>query len=136
MPYIQNNSKDIKTPLARARHHGSAQSGTHHWWMQRVTAIALVPLTIWMLSCASCFTMKSQLELITWLKSPFIAIVMSLFVITSFYHAALGMQTIIEDYVHKKGTKIFLLLLVQYGLFVMGAVCLYAILKINFGIDL
>lgn len=133
MPYIQNSSKDIKTPLARARNHGSAKGGTHHWWMQRVTAIALVPLTIFMLGCLSCLTTGNQMQLIEWIQNPFIAILVSLFVITSFYHAALGMQVVIEDYIHCKASKITLLLAVHFSLIVTGFICLFSILKINFG---
>ena len=136
MPYIENTSQDIKTPLARARGAGSAKGGTHHWWMQRLTAVALVPLTIWMLSCLKCLVSGNQAELVLWLQSPFAAIVMGLFIITSFYHASLGIQTVIEDYVHDKGMKTLFIILCQFGLFAAGFIALFALMKINFGIVL
>lgn len=135
MPYIENTPKDIRSPLARARNHGAAKTGTHHWWMQRVTAIALIPLTLWMLSCLECLITGHYTQFIEWLKSPFVAIALSLFIITSFYHAALGLQVIIEDYIHKKSAKITCLLFSQFTLFILGVICIFSILKINFGVD-
>ena len=122
----------LHSPLKKARGLGSAKEGAHHWWMQRVTAIALVPLTIWMLSCLGCLLNGDYLRLREWIAQPFVTIVLSLFVITSFYHASLGVQTIIEDYIHNKVVKNAALLAVKYSLFAAGFISLYAILKINF----
>ena len=132
MPYIQNNEKSIRTSLARARNHGSAKGGTHHWWMQRVSAIALVPLVIWMLSCLDCLLSPSFEQTVLWLNNPFVAIILGLFIIISCYHAAIGLQVVIEDYVHKKSAKITALLLTNFIFFAMAAACIFAILVINF----
>lgn len=132
MPYIQNDEKSIRSSLARARNHGSAKDGTHHWWMQRVTAIALVPLTIWMLSCLDCLLSQSFEHTVIWLNTPFVAITLGLFVIVVFYHAALGIQVVIEDYVHKKAAKVTALLLTHFAFFAMAAACLFSLLIINF----
>lgn len=134
MPYIENTEHSIRTDIARARNHGSAKSGTHHWWMQRVTAIALIPLTIWMLSCLNCLTTGNYFQFIAWIKSPLTTLMLVLFTVTSFYHASLGIQVIIEDYVHKKSWKIGLLLLSQFSLLFLGTSAIFSILKISFGL--
>lgn len=89
----------LKTPLKIAKGLGSAKSGLAHWWAQRVTAVALIPLTIWFVVNIIQATGSSE-HLLTFARTPFNAVVMVLFIITSLYHAALGMQVVIEDYIH------------------------------------
>lgn len=132
MPYIQNDKDSIRTPLARARGHGSAQRGTHHWWMQRVTSVALIPLVIWMLSCLDCLLTPSFEQTVMWLNNPLVAITLALFVIIGFYHAASGIQVVIEDYIHCKAAKVTALMLTHFVFFAMGAACLFSLLVINF----
>ena len=132
MPYIQNNKDSIKTPQAHARNHGTARQGTHHWWMQRVTSIALIPLVIWMLSCLDCLLSPSFENTVMWLNNPFVAITLALFVIIGFYHTATGLHVVIEDYVHKKAAKITALILTDFAFFAMAVACLFSLLVINF----
>lgn len=124
----------IRTPLGRARGLGSAHAGTHHWWMQRVTSIALIPLTMWMMACIACLTNDDYGSFIAWVQEPMIAIGIALFVIVSFYHAALGLQVVIEDYVTCKASRIASLLAVQFACFAGAFICLFALLRINFAI--
>ena len=135
MPYIQNNEKSIRTSLARAKNHGSAQGGTHHWWMQRVSAAALAPLVIWLLFSLSHFVDPSYSRAVEWLSNPWVAVGLGVFIITSFYHAAIGLQVIWEDYIHNKMAKTIVLLSTNLGLFFLAASALYALLVITLKTD-
>ena len=100
------SDRSLRTPLARVRGLGSAKSGTHHFWIQRLTAIALVPLTIWfVLSIASLAT--ADLPAVhAWMKSPLSAALMLSFLLAGFWHMKLGLQVVIEDYVHAEWAKV------------------------------
>lgn len=135
MPYIQNDENSIRSSLARARNHGSARGGTHHWWMQRVTAVLLSPLGIWMLFSLGCFVDPSYSHAVEWLSNPWVATGMGVFLITAFYHAALGMQVIWEDYIHNKAVKTIVLLTTNFTLFFLGAAAIYALLVITLKTD-
>jgi len=105
------SDRSLRTPLAKARGLGSAKDGTHHFWLQRLTAVALIPLTVWFaLSIASLAT-AGQAEVLAWMKSPLSAILMLSFVMAGFWHMKLGLQVVIEDYVHTESTKITCLIL-------------------------
>jgi len=122
-----------RTPLARVRGLGSAKGGTDHFWMQRVSAVAnvfLVGFLIWLvfaLAGADYATVKRALA------RPEIAIPLLLLVVSSVVHMRLGMQTIIEDYVHSEGRKVALLMLNSFFAFVVGVTCVFAVLKLSFG---
>jgi len=90
----------IQTPLARARGLGSAKFGAGHWWAQRVTAVALVPLTLWFLASFAWLIRADHAAFVDWLRSPLNTVLVSMFVIVMFYHLALGLRTIAEDYLH------------------------------------
>ena len=105
------SDRSLRTPLAKARGLGSAKDGTHHFWVQRLTAVALIPLTVWLaLSLASIAT-AGQAEVVVWMKSPLSATLMLSFIIAGFWHMKLGLQVVIEDYVHAESTKITCLIL-------------------------
>ena len=94
------SDRSLRTPLAKARGLGSAKDGTHHFWLQRLTAVALIPLTVWFaLSIASLAT-AGQAEALAWMKSPVTATLMLSFIMAGFWHMKLGLQVVIEDYVH------------------------------------
>lgn len=135
MPHIENTKDSIRSPLNRARGAGSARSGTHHWWLQRLTSVALIPLVLWLLSCIDCLVNPGYQQTVMWLNNPFVAIVMLLFIVFGFYHAALGLQVVIEDYVHKKGWKTGLLILSHLAFFAMAVASIFALMVINFKID-
>ena len=123
----------LQTPLGRVRGLGSAKSGTHHWWMQRVTAVALVPLCLWFVVAMIKLTGADHSVAAAWLRSPFNAIVMVLLIIAGFHHMQLGLQVVIEDYVHGPGTKVVLMLGQKLLSFTLAIVAVFAVLKIAFG---
>ena len=105
----------LRSDLGRARGLGSAKEGVQHWWMQRLTAIALVPLSLWFVAGLVFLTDVDHATAIQWLGSPVTLGLMSLFLIALIYHAVLGLQVVIEDYIHAKAAKLILLLFVQFA---------------------
>ena len=125
--------KRLVGPLARARGLGSAKQGVHHWWAQRVTAIGLVPLTLWFIYSVTHLAGADQAAVKMWLGKPASAILMSLFIVAMFHHLALGLQVVIEDYVHREGVKITTLLLVKGLIVLTAAAALFTILHVAVG---
>jgi succinate dehydrogenase / fumarate reductase membrane anchor subunit len=125
---------NMRTPLGRVRGHGSAKSGTDDFIRQRLTAIANVPLTIGAILIVLSLLGSNHAAVKTTLGLPLVAIVMLLFVISVFYHMRIGMQTIIEDYVHDERAKYALLILNTFYTFAAGFAAVYAILKLSFGV--
>lgn len=123
----------LRSPLGRAIGLGSAKEGVEHWWAQRVTAVALVPLTIWFVASLIGHLGLGYGDAKLWLHAPGIAIPMALLVIATFAHMALGVQVVIEDYVHHEGTKLVSLLVVRLGCWAVGAAALFAVLRVGFG---
>ncbi len=120
----------IQTPLGRVRGLGSAKAGTSHFWHQRVTAVALLPLTIWFVWSIARYAGAPYAEVLEFLHNPFNAAAMLLFVIAGLYHMVLGVQVVIEDYIHREGMKFALLMLVNFAAFVVGVTCVIAVLRI------
>jgi succinate dehydrogenase / fumarate reductase membrane anchor subunit len=128
-----SNDSDRRSDLGRVRGLGSAKEGVHHWWMQRLTAVALVPLAIWFVAALICHTGASYDAASAWLASPVVFGIMVLLVVVTFYHAMLGLQVIIEDYVHREGAKIAGLLLMKFACAVLALTAIVALLVIAFG---
>ena len=128
-----DNGKSLRSPLGRARGLGSAKDGTHHWWAQRVTAIALVPLTVWFVASIIGLVGASRIDLQAWVASPVVAVLLLILVGATFHHARLGVQVVIEDYVHHEGVKVALLLAVNGTALLFGAISAFSILKLAFG---
>lgn len=124
----------MKTPMKRVRGLGSARSGTDHFWMQRLTALANIPLTIGFLCIVYAALGKDAAAARAVLARPFDAFIIALFVISGAVHMKLGMQTIIEDYVHGEAMKFVLLIANIFFAFLIAAACLYAVLKLTFGV--
>ncbi len=122
----------LKTPLGKVRGLGSAKDGTHHWWAQRVTAVALVPLTLWFVYAVMALAGADHATASAWLASPFNAIAMLLLIIATFHHLHLGLQVVVEDYVHAEGTKIAVMLAVKLGVFALAIAAGFAVLKVAF----
>ncbi len=120
----------LRTPLGRVRGLGSAKSGTHHWWMQKVTAVALIPLTVWFVASMVQMTHATFEVALNWLSSPIPAILMILFVTTGLYHLKLGLQVIIEDYVHGEGAKTIIQMLITFGCILVAVAAVFSILKV------
>lgn len=122
-----------RTPLSYARGLGSAKSGAHHWWMQRLTAVALVPLTLWFILSIIQLTGADFQTAVAWLSSPTNSVLMLLLIAATFHHMQLGLQVVIEDYVQGEGTKIVGIVLVKLVSVSLAAVAAFAVLKIAFG---
>ena len=123
----------IQSPLARARGLGSAKSGTGHWWAQRVSAAALVPLTLWFVASIASLAGGGHDAVITWLSSPLVAVPLALYLATIFYHSQLGLQVVIEDYVHAEWLKLGTLVLLQFVNIALAAGAVFAVLFIALG---
>ncbi len=124
---------NLSTPLAKARGLGSAKSGTHHWIAQRLTAIALIPLSIWFVFSLVCMTELSHQAAIEWIQSPLVAVFLLLFIIAMFHHAQLGIQVVIEDYIECKVVKITGIVLLKLVSIIAGLTAATAVLKIYLG---
>ena len=122
----------LQSSLARVRGLGSAKDGTAHWWAQRLTALALIPLTVWF--CVSVIAMSGadHAAVTAWIASPLVAGLLILLIIATFYHAALGLQVVIEDYVHGEMTKIGLLLAVKALSIVLALAAVLSVLTLLF----
>lgn len=123
----------IKTPLKKAKALGSAHQGAHHWWMERLTSVALVPLIIWFVYSVLKLTHAEHLQVLNFFESPINTVLMGLLVIISFYHTSMGLQVIVEDYVHVRTPKFIILLVIKLGCFALGLASILAIAKLHFG---
>jgi succinate dehydrogenase / fumarate reductase, membrane anchor subunit len=124
----------IRTPLARVRGYGSAKSGTEHFWHQRLTAIAGVPLTIAAVIIMITLLGRNQAAVAQILGSPTITIIMLLFIASTTVHMRIGMAVIIEDYVHDDTAKLALLMANTFFTVIVGLAAAYGILKLSFGL--
>jgi succinate dehydrogenase / fumarate reductase, membrane anchor subunit len=127
-------SEHIRTPLARVRGHGTAKSGTGHYWRQRLTAVANIPLTIAAVIILITLLGRNQAAVAQILGSPAIAIIMLLFIVSITTHMRIGMQVIIEDYVHDESAKLALVMANTFFTVAVGLAAVYGILKLSFGL--
>jgi succinate dehydrogenase / fumarate reductase, membrane anchor subunit len=126
--------KHIRTPLARVRGFGAAKSGTGHFWQQRVTAIANIPLTIAAVIIMIMLLGRNQPAVAQILGSPTVVIIMLLFVVSITAHMRLGMQVIIEDYIHDDIAKLGLVIANNFFVAIVGLTAVYGLLKLSFGL--
>ncbi len=125
-------SRQMRSPFGRAAGLGSAKEGVEHWRRERVTAIALIPLTLWLVVSIIAHSSNAYTVFVTWLKMPLATCMMILLLIALFYHAALGLQVIIEDYVHS-AVKIPAVILMRLACFGVATAGILAVLHIAFG---
>lgn len=121
---------DMRSPLSKARGLGSAKTGTGHWWLQRVSAVLLVPLSYWLVTLMSLCQRAPYEQTVAWLKSPVNSTAISAWVIIAFYHAAIGLQVVIEDYVSHEGRKILFIWLANAVFFVLALSAALSIIRI------
>ena len=125
---------DMRTPLGRVRGYGSARSGTGHFIEQRLTALANIPLTIAAVLIVISLIGRNHAAVLQILGSSPVAIIMLLFILSAAYHMKIGMQVIIEDYVHEEAAKYALLIFNVFFAAVVGFSSIYALLKLSFGV--
>lgn len=121
---------DSRSPLARARGLGAAHGGTHHWWMQRLTALALVPLSLWFAVALAALAAADHATATAWLQSPINAVLTLLLIGTLFYHMYLGLQVVVEDYVHGHGRKFVTLVAIRFATVTLAVTAAFAVIKV------
>lgn len=120
---------DYRTPLAKVRGLGSAKAGTSHWWMQRITAVALIPLSFWLITFLDLSLNAPYQQTVEWLTSPLNTVCMVAWVLAVFYHAAMGLQVVIEDYVAAEGVKIVAVWTVNLSFLMLALAALIAVFR-------
>ena len=126
-------NSDLRTPLSRARGLGSAKEGVHHFWAQRITAVALIPLVAWFAISLIMMTGADYNVVRAWIGSPVVMVLLILTIVIGLHHGQLGMQVVIEDYVHNDGMKLALIVLMRFIAVFFGLAGIVAILRIGFG---
>jgi succinate dehydrogenase / fumarate reductase membrane anchor subunit len=123
----------MRTPLGRVRGLGSARSGTQHFWLQRMTAVSNIPLIVSGIILVIAVIGRDHAGAVAIMSHPLAAILMLLMIVSGLVHMRLGMQTIIEDYIHAEGPKVLALMANTFFAIAVGAACIFAVLKISFG---
>jgi succinate dehydrogenase / fumarate reductase membrane anchor subunit len=123
----------MRSPLGRAIGLGSAKEGVEHWWLQRITAVALVPLSLWFVIAIIRLVGADVDSVRDWVGNPLPAIMLVLLLIATFYHASLGLQVVIEDYIHAELTKLGLVIIVRLGCFALAVAGMFAVLSMAVG---
>jgi succinate dehydrogenase / fumarate reductase membrane anchor subunit len=120
----------LRSPLGKVLGLGSAKEGASHWWSQRVTAVGLVLLTPWFLLSLLALGDLSYASVVNWIGAPINAVLLSLLVVTLAYHAQLGLQVVIEDYVAHKGTRIVVMMIINFAMLLLGVLGVFAVLRV------
>jgi len=126
--------RSLRTPLGRVHHLGAARSGTEHFWRQRLTSVANVPLTIAVIVIIMSLLGSNHAAVVQVLASTDVALIMLLFIVSNIYHMWLGMQVIIEDYVHGEAAKLIALMSNTFFSIAVGFAAVFAIFKLSFGL--
>lgn len=127
------DSKSLRSPLGRARGHGSSKEGVEHFWVQRVSALALIPLALWFVFSAAQLQVLSYTGVKQWVAAPSVAVGLMLFIGTLFYHSMLGIQVVVEDYISGGGRKLVALLLLKFAHALGAVIGIFAVLRIALG---
>ena len=123
---------ELRTPLSRVKGLGSAKSGTSHFWHQRLTALILIPLVLWVGFSLAALPLEHA-SLISWIQQPLVTVGLVLLIVAIFYHAQMGLQVVIEDYIARHSQRIMVLLISNFVCLIFGVVGVVAVLKIAFG---
>ena len=125
--------EDRRTPLARARGLGSAKHGVAHWWAQRLTAVALIPLVVWLAVSLVMLSGADYTLVRAWIGSPVVMVLLILTIGVGLHHGQLGLQVVIEDYIRSDGLKLALIVLVKFIAALFGLGAIVAVLRIALG---
>jgi succinate dehydrogenase / fumarate reductase, membrane anchor subunit len=123
----------LRSPLGRVLGLGAARSGVHHWWVQRLTSVALVPLSIWFAVSLLTLPARDHAAVVAWMGQSWSALLLALFVVVAAWHSQLGVRVVVEDYVHGAGAKTLTLVLVTFAHVIVGAAGVFAVLKVALG---
>ena len=124
----------LRSPLARVLGAGSAKQGVHHWWMQRLTSVALVPLSIWFVVSLLSLRSFDHATVVAWMGQGWTALLLILFVLVATWHSQLGVRVVVEDYVHGAGARTVTLVGVTFAHTLIAAAGVFAVLKVAFGV--
>jgi succinate dehydrogenase / fumarate reductase membrane anchor subunit len=125
--------KSLRSPLGAVSGLGSAKDGVHHWWLQRLTSIALVPLTIWFTVSILSLPSMDHVTVIAWMAQSWTALLLIVLVLVATYHSQLGVRVVVEDYVHTTGMKTLTLVILTFAHALLAVAGVFAILKVAFG---
>ncbi len=123
----------MRTPLAQVRGLGSAKAGAHHWWAQRLSAIALIPLFLWFVASLASIATADYATAVAWMGSPLNSALLVLLIGATFYHAQLGMQVVFEDYISTHWLQVTSIVLVRFLAILLAVVSIIAVLRIAWG---
>jgi succinate dehydrogenase / fumarate reductase membrane anchor subunit len=121
----------MRSQLGRVRGLGSAKSGVGHWWTQRLTAIALVPLSLWFIFSVLHLVGASHDAVVDWFSGPWTIVLMIALIVATFHHLQLGLQVVIEDYIHDEAARLTVLLVVKAAAILLGMACVVSVLKLG-----
>jgi succinate dehydrogenase / fumarate reductase membrane anchor subunit len=127
------STTEFRTPTNEVRGLGSAKGGTHHWWLQRVTAVALVPLSLWLMASLVSLVGADYQSVVIWVRSPVVTVLLICLIGALFHHAQLGLQVVLEDYVHTEWLKITSIMLMKFTALVLALASVLAVLKVSLG---
>jgi succinate dehydrogenase / fumarate reductase, membrane anchor subunit len=125
--------KSLRSPLGRVEGLGSAKSGVHHWWLQRLTSIALVPLTIWFTVSLLSLPSLDHVTVMAWIAQSWTALLLIVLVLVATYHSQLGVRVVVEDYIHTSGMRTLTLVILTFVHALIAVAGVFAILKVAFG---
>ena len=123
----------LRSPLGRVLGQGAAHAGVHHWWQQRLTSLALVPLTVWFVVSLLTLPSLGHATVVAWMSQSWTALLLIIFVLVAAWHSQLGVRVVVEDYVHDVGAKTLTLVLVSFAHVLIAVAGVFAVLKVAFG---
>jgi succinate dehydrogenase / fumarate reductase membrane anchor subunit len=123
----------LRSPLRRVLGFGAAHDGVRHWWLQRLTSIALVPLSVWFVVSLLALPSLGYATLVAWMSQSWTALLLILLVLTAAWHSQLGVRVVVEDYVHGPGARTLTLVLIGFAHVLLAAAGVFAVLRLAFG---